>query len=553
MEIDLGTGFIVDKATVGSGGHVSGSNKLQRTESLPYKMMTMQHNLLLPSSGGSLDRNGAEDGYVVGSAGGGGVGGRSVATTLQSFSTTAFESPAGVMAPSLRFPFTSPQWQELERQALIYKYMMASAPVPPNLLMSICGNLLDTVATPHSARNPNVFDYFRCLQCSVDRSSSFNLRFSNGMDPEPGRCRRTDGKKWRCSRDAASDQKYCERHLHRGRPRSRKPVELHLRTDIKKIEGYNTRSAPLTHPETASASFSNIKSNNTTTTHQLSGFLSRPDFKASPFDNLVPLPSYKEPRGMDWMMRGEPVPLTASNQHWSQLMQSKANSAEFRRPYEGDRSLDTCSNFGDGGRSEPHHLNDRCFQFLNPEVTSLGEPSSPEHRQTPMRFMDGWSSPARDSTSKNAGNKLSICSYGKLPPSALTLSMSGGNVSNEEEREQIQMGLGVIAPWSPSPPGGPLAEVLRPSMAGSKSHGCCGGGKSSSCCCGGLNFNLMSGAWGTSGDTTGSPIATTVSSPSEVLQQTLTSVSDSSGGSNPTFKAGTVKSEIALQWLNQGK
>lgn len=46
------------------------------------------------------------------------------------------------------------------------------------------------------------------------------------MDPEPGRCRRTDGKKWRCSRDVVVGQKYCERHMHRGRNRSRKPVEI---------------------------------------------------------------------------------------------------------------------------------------------------------------------------------------------------------------------------------------------------------------------------------------------------------------------------------------
>jgi WRC len=45
------------------------------------------------------------------------------------------------------------------------------------------------------------------------------------MEPEPGRCRRTDGKKWRCSRDVVPGQKYCERHVHRGRGRSRKPVE----------------------------------------------------------------------------------------------------------------------------------------------------------------------------------------------------------------------------------------------------------------------------------------------------------------------------------------
>ncbi|KAL4183614.1 hypothetical protein AMTRI_Chr11g156010 [Amborella trichopoda] len=47
-------------------------------------------------------------------------------------------------------------------------------------------------------------------------------------EKEPGRCRRTDGKMWRCSRDVVPDQKYCERHLHRGSTtgaRSRKPVE----------------------------------------------------------------------------------------------------------------------------------------------------------------------------------------------------------------------------------------------------------------------------------------------------------------------------------------
>jgi hypothetical protein len=45
------------------------------------------------------------------------------------------------------------------------------------------------------------------------------------LDPEPWRCRRTDGKKWRCSKEAHPDSKYCDRHMHRGRNRSRKPVE----------------------------------------------------------------------------------------------------------------------------------------------------------------------------------------------------------------------------------------------------------------------------------------------------------------------------------------
>ena len=50
--------------------------------------------------------------------------------------------------------------------------------------------------------------------------------YRSSMEPEPGRCRRTDGKKWRCSRDVVPGHKYCERHVHRGRGRSRKPVEV---------------------------------------------------------------------------------------------------------------------------------------------------------------------------------------------------------------------------------------------------------------------------------------------------------------------------------------
>ncbi|KAF7153061.1 hypothetical protein RHSIM_Rhsim01G0161800 [Rhododendron simsii] len=55
--------------------------------------------------------------------------------------------------------------------------------------------------------------------------SPLGFEYRSIMDPEPGRCRRTDGKKWRCGKDVIPDQKYCERHMHRGRGRSRKLVE----------------------------------------------------------------------------------------------------------------------------------------------------------------------------------------------------------------------------------------------------------------------------------------------------------------------------------------
>uniref|UniRef100_A0A6V7QX30 Growth-regulating factor n=1 Tax=Ananas comosus var. bracteatus TaxID=296719 RepID=A0A6V7QX30_ANACO len=60
---------------------------------------------------------------------------------------------------------------------------------------------------------------------SAAHSVGYCSYFGKKLDPEPGRCRRTDGKKWRCSKEAYPDSKYCERHMHRGRNRSRKPVE----------------------------------------------------------------------------------------------------------------------------------------------------------------------------------------------------------------------------------------------------------------------------------------------------------------------------------------
>jgi len=105
------------------------------------------------------------------------------------------DSGNGVLGCYYYYPFTNAQLKELERQAMIYKYMIASIPVPFDLLVS----------SPSSA-------------------SPCNNKNIAG-DLEPGRCRRTDGKKWRCAKEVVSNHKYCEKHLHRGRPRSRKHVE----------------------------------------------------------------------------------------------------------------------------------------------------------------------------------------------------------------------------------------------------------------------------------------------------------------------------------------
>ncbi|KAJ4952165.1 hypothetical protein NE237_028997 [Protea cynaroides] len=121
--------------------------------------------------------------------------------------------------------FTFLQLQELEHQALIFKYMVAGVPVPFHLVLPIWKSVVSSFGGVNGGiyrRYPNF------LGC---RSVCFDYR--NSMEPEPGRCRRTDGKKWRCSKDVVPDQKYCERHMHRGRNRSRKHVEAsHFTTAI---------------------------------------------------------------------------------------------------------------------------------------------------------------------------------------------------------------------------------------------------------------------------------------------------------------------------------
>ncbi|EEF51037.1 conserved hypothetical protein [Ricinus communis] len=118
--------------------------------------------------------------------------------------------------------FTILQLQELQLQSLIYKYIEAGCPVPYNLVLPIWKSVSSSLGNLNSTLYQ--------LYPSFMGASQLHLEYRNGMDPEPGRCRRTDGKKWRCSKEALPDQKYCERHMHRGRQRSRKLVEAASQT-----------------------------------------------------------------------------------------------------------------------------------------------------------------------------------------------------------------------------------------------------------------------------------------------------------------------------------
>jgi WRC len=91
-------------------------------------------------------------------------------------------------------------------------------------------------------------------------------------DPEPGRCRRTDGKKWRCSKEAYPDSKYCEKHMHRGKNRSRKPEEMPLAS-----------SNPNPHPSPTSASSANSASRTSSSPYASSLSMSTPQ----PYNHLL--------------------------------------------------------------------------------------------------------------------------------------------------------------------------------------------------------------------------------------------------------------------------
>ncbi|GMJ06302.1 hypothetical protein HRI_004299400 [Hibiscus trionum] len=230
------------------------------------------------------------------------------AVVLKSLHHHSFSASSGEMAAPVnaRVSFTAAQWQELERQAMIFKYIMASVPVPPELLIPITGNSSKIAIKG-------------CLELGFS---------SNSSDPEPWRCRRTDGKKWRCSRDVAPDQKYCERHSHKSRPRSRKLVEL----------------------PNHSSNISNKPADGTKQPNQT------PHFTTYNNAHLF-TSSFDQSRCLEWFMKGETtVPFASnSNTEWQQF---KAQGTDYG---------------------------------LNFQAQHLNEQFNPTHSQETRALIDAWS------------------------------------------------------------------------------------------------------------------------------------------------------------------
>ncbi|OMO78612.1 Peptidase M48, partial [Corchorus capsularis] len=145
--------------------------------------------------------------------------------------------------------FTKAQLRELRSQGVIYEHIARGSPVPLHLVMPIW----KSVASSFDSAQGSIYEHYP----SFVGVSPQGFDYSNMMDPEPGRCRRTDGKKWRCSKNVIPDQKYCEQHMHRGRHCSRKPVESPQITlpdenvsdnSNKESENSNKLSAPVSVP-----------------------------------------------------------------------------------------------------------------------------------------------------------------------------------------------------------------------------------------------------------------------------------------------------------------
>ena len=72
-----------------------------------------------------------------------------------------------------RFPFTPSQWQELELQALIYKYMASGVSIPPDLLFTIKRSHLDTPLSsrllPHQSQHCKSSSFYHLMSFSLLR------------------------------------------------------------------------------------------------------------------------------------------------------------------------------------------------------------------------------------------------------------------------------------------------------------------------------------------------------------------------------------------------
>ncbi|KAJ4962759.1 hypothetical protein NE237_022698 [Protea cynaroides] len=451
----------------------------------------------------------------------------------------------------VRGPFTPSQWMELEHQALIYKYITANVPIPSNLLMPIRKALNPSGYTGLSAGSlrPNTLGW-----------GSFHLGFSGNTDPEPGRCRRTDGKKWRCSRDAAADQKYCERHMNRGRHRSRKPVEG--QTGHAVSGSATTKVMPMASSSSASAVSGGGATNSLAITQhpQIKNLEPRAATNPSGTPHINRALPFKENLG-DRMQdpQGLSMPSPAFNLKPKDTLFSvpkQQNPFEYSSRAEfallSSDSVLNPGRRGNGSGSGSHVSSSRNFAGSSSPDLNDRDPQVEQHH--PLRhFIDDWPENRADRSAawpeveeiQSDRTQLSISipvassDFSSTSPSPTQEKLNLSPLRLSREFDPIQMGLGVGSilneptmatqrhmnwipiPWETSM-GGPLGEVLnntnnKSTTATLAAVECKGSSVSA--------LNLMTERWD------GSP---RLGSPTGVLQKaSFGSLSNSSSGSSP--------------------
>ncbi|KAF8410257.1 hypothetical protein HHK36_002782 [Tetracentron sinense] len=430
-----------------------------------------------------------------------------------------------------RGPFTPSQWMELEHQALIYKYITANVPIPSNLLIPI-----------RKALNPSVFSGLSTGSWRPNTNTlgwgSFHLGFSGNTDPEPGRCRRTDGKKWRCSRDAVADQKYCERHMNRGRHRSRKPVEgqtgqaVSGPTTAKGISMACSSSASVVSGSSTSNSLAiaqhHIKSlqpganNPSATTHINRIFLSKENIgdrmqdiqglsMLSPTMNLkskeTPFSILKQQIPFEESPRSEFGLISSDSLLNPSQRSSYMNSRNFvSDPDLNDRETQNQIHLRHFVNDWPKNESDRSA-IAWPEVEELQSDQTQLSISIPVASSDFSSSSSSPTHEKLSLSPLRLSR--EFNPIQMGLGL--GSILNEPTQRQ---GNWTPISWETSM-GGPLGEVLN------NTNNTVGDCKNSS------GLNLMTEGWDAS--------PRLGSSPTGVLQNTTTfgSLSNSSAGSSP--------------------
>ncbi|PIN03953.1 hypothetical protein CDL12_23518 [Handroanthus impetiginosus] len=307
-----------------------------------------------------------------------------------------------------RFPFTVSQWQELEYQALVYKYIISGMPIPADLLFTIRRSLDSSISSKLLLHQPQI------------GWSGFQMGFGRKIDPEPGRCRRTDGKKWRCSKEAYPDSKYCERHMHRGRNRSRKPVEILSQTSstttavpsvTKKTDSYLTSAAVPLESHFLYPHFScsrppgiglSSSQENTTTTKLF--------LESNAYNSHPPAKDYRDINHGQWM-KGESEEQAFFSEGNSNSGSSVNDSCWQLAPLTMGSSLSQMKDkaYSSSRLGSGHHqkINHEHQHYYNCEVPLNIERDDHHHSKKVMHhFLEEWSPKDKDSW-PNSEDKLS--------------------------------------------------------------------------------------------------------------------------------------------------